>query len=273
MQSKKELSKQSNELLAANRMITDINRDLEKMVEDRTRQVKQALVELDTFFYRSSHDFRRPITTFLGLAEVAKITVKDPSALELFEKVSETAKGLDKMLFKLQSISDVGAQQLVLKEVLLKEIIANVVNGFLPEIVKRKIEVQYDINLPVDRPFHSYPVLLNVILENLLENAVNFSAPECAYIKIRAYERDHFAIIEVEDNGEGIPKEYAHLIFDMYFRASSSSKGNGLGLYSVKKAIEKLDGQVKFTTVVNEGSVFAVSLPYHFQEVAKSNDA
>lgn len=264
LKSKNELSAQSIELIAANDMITNINRDLEAMVEERTVQVKQALVELDTFFYRSSHDFRRPITTFLGLAEVAKITVKDTSALELFEKVSETAKSLDKMLVKLQTISDVGTQQLVLKEISLKEMIVNVLNGMMPEVVKRKIEVHHEVCLPPDRAFYSYPVLLNVILENLLENAINFCRPEGAYIKIQVREENDFVIIEVEDNGEGIPKEYAHLVFDMYFRASNSSKGNGLGLYSVKKAVEKLDGQITFRTVINEGSVFVVSLPYQF---------
>jgi len=48
--------------------------------------LKQAYKELDTFFYRASHDFRRPITTFMGLAGVAKITVKDPVSLDLFRK-------------------------------------------------------------------------------------------------------------------------------------------------------------------------------------------
>jgi len=58
----------------------------------------------------------------MGLAEVAKITIKDESALELFRKVDETARNLDKMLVKLQSISDVGSQELIFKEVLLREI-------------------------------------------------------------------------------------------------------------------------------------------------------
>ncbi len=270
--SKDDLRMQSEELFAANEMITQINHDLEKTVDERTLQVKQALVELDTFFYRSSHDFRRPITTFLGLAEVAKITVKDPSALELFEKVSETAKNLDKMLVKLQSISDVGAQQLVLKDVSIKEMATNVMNTLLPEIVKRKIEVHYTINLPENIPFYSYPILLKIILENLLENAVNFCRPENAWIKIRSFEKNGFVIIEVEDNGEGIPKEYTHLIFDMYLRASNSSKGNGLGLYSVKKAVEKLNGHIDFKSTLHEGSIFTVSLPYQGHDTFKTKE-
>lgn len=111
LEQKEEIQAQSEELLTASNTISSINKQLEVKIEERTYELKQAYKELDTFFYRSSHDFRKPITTFLGLAGVAAITVKDPVSLELFEKVRETASSLDKMLQKLQSISDLGAQQ------------------------------------------------------------------------------------------------------------------------------------------------------------------
>ncbi len=95
---KEEIEAQSEELIESNETISRVNARLEEKVEARTTELKQAYTELDTFFYRSSHDFRRPLTTFMGLAEVAKITVKDNVALELFEKINETARNLDKML-------------------------------------------------------------------------------------------------------------------------------------------------------------------------------
>ena len=84
--------------------ILGINDELEQKVEARSVELKNAHKELDIFFYRSSHDFRRPLTTFIGLAEVAKIAVKDETALNLFEKVRENSLALDKMLRKLQSM-------------------------------------------------------------------------------------------------------------------------------------------------------------------------
>jgi signal transduction histidine kinase len=259
IEKQEEIEAQSEELREANETIGEINRGLEGLVDKRTSQLKEAYKELDTFFYRSSHDFRRPLTTFLGLAEVAKITVKDNYALELFGKVRETAVNLDKMLFKLQSISDLGAQQLVYKEVLIREIYNSIYDSFREELGRKGIRLVCEID--PGESFYSYPAMVRIILENLIENAVNFCTPVDPVVVARAFRRDAHMIIEVADNGPGIDRQYIDNIFDMYFRASERSKGNGLGLYIVKKAAEKLDGTVTVNSVLHAGSVFTVLLP------------
>jgi signal transduction histidine kinase len=256
---KEEIQAQSEELIEANETIGRINRSLETKVDDRTSELKQAYKELDTFFYRSSHDFRRPLTTFLGLAEVAKVTVRDANALELFDKVRETAIYLDKMLFKLQSISDLGAQQLVYKEVFLRELVNEVLDNFRDVISKKEIRVT--VNIHVKTSFYSYPAMVKIIIENLVENAVHFCSEEDPTIDLKISIIDHELVIMVEDNGQGIAEEYQPRIFEMYFRANQHSKGNGLGLYIVKKATEKLSGHIHFTSKVNIGSSFSVYLP------------
>lgn len=259
IEKQEEIEAQSEELREANETIGEINRGLESVVNRRTSQLKEAYKELDTFFYRSSHDFRRPLTTFLGLAEVAKITVKDSYALELFQKVKETAVNLDKMLFKLQSISDLGAQQLVYKAVLVREIFNSIHDSFREELTRRNIRLVCEIE--PGESFYSYPAMVRIILENLIENAVNFCIPNSPVISVRAGYRDNHMIIEVADNGPGIEPQYLDHIFDMYFRASERSKGNGLGLYIVRKAAEKLEGTVVVSSDLHTGSVFTVLLP------------
>jgi signal transduction histidine kinase len=256
---KEEIEAQSEELREANEMIVSINQTLERKVDERTQELRQAYFELDTFFYRSSHDFRRPITTFMGLAEVASITLKDPKALELFDKVYETARSLDKMIRKLHSISDVGAQELVFKEVLLKEIIGNILRGLGEEIDKRHIRVEEDVVLK--RSFESYSSLVHVVLENVIENAIHFSTPIDPYIKISARDDQEKVTITIEDNGQGIAEEYKHKVFDMYYRGNITSKGNGLGLYIAKKAVARLHGSIRFTSALNNGSVFIIEFP------------
>ncbi len=254
-----EIQAQSEELQEANYMIANINKSLEEKVEVRTSQLKQAYKELDTFFYRSSHDFRRPITTFLGLAGVAKITVKDPVSLELFEKVSETAGSLDKMLQKLQSISDVGSQQMIYKEVFLDELVRETEEGLSEPIRRKGIQLKKEIMQQVS--FVSYPAMVKIILENLIENSVHFAITESPFIKIAITVTEAEAVIVVQDNGEGILEEYQPRIFEMYFRANERSKGNGLGLYIARKAVEKLNGTITFTSQYAHGSTFTVMLP------------
>jgi signal transduction histidine kinase len=254
-----EIQAQSEELKETNTMITEINRDLDSIVTKRTSQLQEAYKELDTFFYRSSHDFRRPLTTFMGLAEVAKITIKDKATLELFSKVRETAVNLDKMLVKLQSISDVGAQQLVYKEVLVREIFDSVCDDFREEIEQHGIRTQCSVTLT--KPFVSYPAMIKTIIENLVENAIHFRSSQDPYVQLRAYGDRHLVVIEIEDNGQGIREEYRDKIFDMYYRANERSKGNGLGLYIVKKAVQKLNGTIQLVTQYGKGSRFIISLP------------
>ncbi len=261
LKQQEEIEAQAEELRGANETISTINQHLEEKVEERTQQLKQAYVELDTFFYRSSHDFRRPITTFIGLAEVAKITSKDESTLELFAKVKETALSLDRMIRKLQTISDVGAQKMVYKEVLMRELVSNILDNHKDDLSPKSIKVIQEIE--IHNAFVSYGALVNVIIENLIENAIQFATPLNPFIKIIASSTENSIIIQIEDNGQGIPEEYHARIFDMYFRASISSKGNGLGLYIVKKAVDKLEGTIRFKTTMNHGSIFTVELPLH----------
>src|SRR5258706_749418 len=253
---KVEIQAQSKELVEASETIANINKELELKIESRTSELKQAYKELDTFFYRASHDFRRPITTFMGLAGVAKVTVKDPISLELFEKVNETASSLDKMLYKLQSISDVGSQQMVFNEVFLKELTEEVLDGFNKMIKQKKIAVKLDMQ--EQTPLVSYPAMVKIIIENLVENAIHFAGIESPFINIKAIVKAETATIEVEDNGQGIMDEYQSRIFEMYFRANEHSKGNGLGLYIAKKAVEKLSGQIHFKTRHGVGTLFKV---------------
>lgn len=259
-----EIEAQSEELRNTNEMIIEINRDLDSIVTKRTAQLNEAYKELDTFFYRSSHDFRRPLTTFMGLAEVAKVTLKDQNALELFAKVNETARSLDKMLIKLQSISDVGAQQLVFKEVLIREIFLSVCDTFQDEIHKRGFRVLCEVNM--NSAFVSYPAMIRIILENMLENSIQFSILSNPFVQLTATQEEDNCVMVIEDNGQGIPQEYREKIFEMYFRASDKSKGNGLGLYIVKKAVEKLGGGIVIDPSVNIGSRFTITIPMAHDE-------
>ena len=110
--------------------------------------------------------------------------------------------------------------------------------------------------------FISYPAMIKIIIENLLENSINFSGVVDPYVRFRVYQIDGHATIEVQDNGQGIPPEYQERIFEMYFRGNERSKGNGLGLYILQKAVEKLDGVIRMESVSNKGTTFYVELPF-----------
>jgi signal transduction histidine kinase len=257
---KKQIEEQAEELAVSNQTIARINEGLEEKIKDRTAELKEAYHELDTFFYRSSHDFRRPLTTFMGLAEVAKVMIKDKPALELFEKVNDTARNLDKMLFKLQSVSAAGTEDLANSEISFKNIFQTEIRSFDEEILKRKIHVNTEVD--VKRPFYSFPTLLNFIVQNLLENSISFSRDDKTEICLSAKEVGNDVIMTIRDNGIGIDPVYLPRVFEMYFRANERSTGNGLGLYIVKKMVDKMNGRIEIKSELGKGTEVKMFIPF-----------
>ncbi|MCX8491965.1 MAG: ATP-binding protein [Cyclobacteriaceae bacterium] len=264
LEQKEAIQAQAEELTESNQVILGINDTLEERIEARTYELKQAYKELDTFFYRSSHDFRRPLTTFMGLAEVAKITVKDQPALELFDKVNETAHNLDKMLMKLQSISDLAVEQLLYKQIFIEETFHRKLDSFTQELVRKNFKVE--ISSPPNLFFYSYPALLTIVLDNLIENAIFFKAAVNSFIRLHAFAQQDGVMVNVEDNGQGIEEEFLGRVFEMYFRGNEHSKGNGLGLYIVKRAVDKLNGMITIKSKLGVGTKVSIFFPYQAEK-------
>ena len=110
--------------------------------------------------------------------------------------------------------------------------------------------------------FYSEWAIINTIVQNLIENAIKYSYPEReSFVRINVAQDDGNIRIEVEDNGIGIPADYQARIFDMFFRANDHVEGTGLGLYILKRAVERLHGHVSFNSEALIGSTFTVVLP------------
>jgi signal transduction histidine kinase len=141
--------------------------------------------------------------------------------------------------------------------------------SFLKEIINdfRYLEnfeaITFDLKLDQES-VASDKFLLKVIFSNLISNAIKYQSKSDGhqpFIKITSHRRDEYLIIHIEDNGEGIAKEYKGKVFEMFYRASNASTGSGLGLYITKEAVEKLNGQIEITSEVGVGSTFVVSIP------------
>jgi signal transduction histidine kinase len=105
--------------------------------------------------------------------------------------------------------------------------------------------------------------LLYSILNNLLENAIKYSAPD-QEILLTLIQTETTTTFQVEDQGIGIPIEEQPKVFDLFYRgrrAEESSIGTGLGLAVVKKCVELHQGQVFVASEADKGTLFTVRLP------------
>jgi len=111
--------------------------------------------------------------------------------------------------------------------------------------------------------FYSEWAIVNTILQNLIENAIKYARIDREpFIRVAiSRENDDFLKIIVEDNGMGIRDDFKAKVFNMFFRANDRVQGTGLGLYILKRAVERLKGDVTFESDVKTGSVFRILLP------------
>jgi signal transduction histidine kinase len=126
---------------------------------------------------------------------------------------------------------------------------------------KHKIEINVEVNNPV--PFHSDRNRLNVILNNLISNAIRYqnATSDERFVKIKVDTSDTETNIVVKDNGIGISRDQHEKIFNMFYRVSENSVGSGLGLYLVKETVDKLNGHITVQSEPGKGSEFHVHIP------------
>ncbi|HEY8399670.1 MAG TPA: sensor histidine kinase [Cytophagaceae bacterium] len=263
----KELEKKVNE---RTQELTLLNNQLEERVNQRTTELNKAysdLVEinkeLDTFIYRSSHDIKGPITTIMGLCNVAMMDVGDKKAQQYFTKVFQTSEQTQNMLRRIVSISEIKKIHPSKAEIDFETLIDSV----LCDLKKHDplSHIQFHIDVPEkDFGFKSEYTFLQQILKHLIENSIRYMGNENEpKISVVVTRKGDMASIVVSDNGNGIDDKYKDKVFDMFFRGHENSTGSGLGLYIVKLIAEKLKGSAQMTGNKPGEVTFEVLLPFN----------
>ncbi len=107
------------------------------------------------------------------------------------------------------------------------------------------------------------------ILENLIENAINYS-PDEKHLAIRTYQNNQKLYIEIKDHGIGIPRNSQKYIFDKFYRVENAltaqTRGHGLGLSIVKDLVSRNGGEILVDSTPGKGSVFILVFPAHGQQ-------
>jgi signal transduction histidine kinase len=253
------LQEQAIELEIANNEIQRMNASLERTIDERTRELKVLNSDLDMLMYRSSHDFRRPLTTLMGLHEIARLTVKEDISKELFAKVYTTALTMDKMLLKFFMLYNINHFRNLNAGISLEEIVSKIDKNLIAR--KKNIDFQSSVNVRSYNANDERNNLIEIILENLIENSLIYNSKERIEVELSIRENNDSIHIIARDNGNGIPEAQLDKIFEIYFRGSTLSSGNGLGLYVVKRAVEALNASVKVESRLNEYTRFEVNFP------------
>jgi len=256
-----ELEAQSQQLQEHNQLVQSNVEALEERVQRRTADLLSLNQELDTFLYHASHDIRRPISTLLGLERVSRFSQNDEDLKFLFESVVKTASEMDSMLSKLQMAYLLNRPIEDKSWIRPDWIIHQMTERYKDNLVSEGIAFEH-VQQPEVSGYFSHS-LLRVVILNLVENAIRFQKKMGTnrFIRIVTAQVDQQVIMTVQDNGIGIQPEYMDRIFDMYFRGSEQSRGNGIGLYLVKKALKLMHGTIRVESEYEVGTTFTVTIP------------
>jgi signal transduction histidine kinase len=245
------------------------NKELEYNLLNSNIELKKINSELDTFVYRVTHDLRTPVLSIIGLIDLIKLDTEKTISenITLINLVSESTQRLDKTIQEILYYSRNARLNLEIKTINIRDTVTNIYND-MRFSTNTMIELEANFNSVSNIVTDIYR--FETIIKNIINNAVKYSNPDIKnpYIKFNIEENENNYIITISDNGQGIKKEHVDKIFNMFFRGTSNSVGTGLGLFIVKEAVEKLMGEIKVTSILNEGTTFIIQLPKKYKNEA-----
>lgn len=216
-----------------------------------------------SFISNVSHEIRSPLTSISGFAQLAQ-REKNPEKrayyLETIRSECMRLSNLSESLLRLTELE--GTAILSKSEFDLAELLEKVKLGFSVQLSEKNIELKL-VTVPVI--YNGDPILFYQIWQNLLGNAIKFSAPD-SEIKLSLTGNAYDWKIVLEDNGQGIPNEKLTYIFDRFYKVDDSRnsdiEGSGLGLSIVKEIVTLHDNlKIDVTSEENKGTTFILSYP------------
>ncbi|MBT8229874.1 MAG: PAS domain-containing sensor histidine kinase, partial [Bacteroidia bacterium] len=256
-----ELESVVNKLLFTNKQLERSQGKLKEALEK-----ERILNELKSrFVSMASHEFRTPLSTVMSSASIISKYTDEQSndkRQKHVERIKSAVSNLTGILNDFLSLSKLEENKvdLVLKDmnfVELIETVADEIRGLLKD-GQQIVQMTTGDSRPVKTDIR----ILKNVLFNLVSNAIKYS-PENTTIRCHATYLKEALIIEIIDEGIGIPENEQKYMFERFFRASNveNIQGTGLGLNIVKRYLDLLNGNITFTSTPGKGSNFRVRIP------------
>ena len=229
------------------------------------------LEERESIAYSVSHDLRAPIRVIEGFTRIVREdygAVLDRVGNDHLDRVLGAAARMNGMIDALLALSRLSTQPLAREQVPLSQLAQRIAQELQQQAPQRQVDFTIEPGLLA----RGDPTLLNSVLENLLGNAWKYSARrERAHIAFRRVERllpgevgsaSPRPVYEVSDDGAGFDMRFAQRLFSPFQRLHSASEfaGNGVGLASVRRIVQRHGGQIWAESEVDRGARFYFTL-------------
>lgn len=226
--------------------------------------------ELDNFIYKTSHDVRGPIARIQGIINLGLIEAREASSRHYFNLLGQVASEFDIVLSRLFRIHNLYYHKPEVVDLNLHREITNLLNKLKSK--NDLYDLEYRLEIAENLTWKTDKLLLYMIIQNLYENALDYRSQGLTYVLFSAEIGDDGKLrLKVKDNGIGISEQVGDRVFDMFFQSTRNSVTSGLGLYMVKKSVEKLGGTIELVQQCEEDTVFEILLPDIFHSMPQKN--
>jgi PAS domain S-box-containing protein len=244
----------------ADEKVRVLNKNLEKLVIERTAALHATVEELQALNHTLAHDLRAPLRALIGLGQLTfeeySGKVLDATGQDYLKRIVDAGHRLDQMTHDLLAYARVSGEELVPERIELDPILKQTLGEMTEDLATRKAKITLHGHLG---PARAHPVLFKHVLTNLLYNAIKFVAPGVEpRVTISIENKEGFLRVWVEDNGIGIAPAHHERIFRIFERLNPESEypGTGIGLAIVKRAVERMGGQFGIESEPGRGCRF-----------------
>jgi two-component system sensor histidine kinase/response regulator len=270
--------------------IHDHNRNLERLVQERTCQLQQARelaeganIAKGQFLANVSHELRTPLNGIMGLTELVLESGLDADTRESMELVRVSAQSLLTIISDILDFSRIDSGKLILnpEDFSLRKEVGDIARNLAIQAHQKDLELVCQIAPEVPDLFHGDAIRLQQILNDLVGNAIKFTSRGELHLKVQSgargeAEMDSVCRLQfcVRDTGIGIPLEKQKIIFEAFAQADGSSTrqfgGSGLGLTIAAHLVNLMGGEIWLVSEEGKGSEFYFEIPLQLQATPNS---
>ncbi len=281
--------------------MTDLSKkprsDLEKKLEQQTKQLKASILELDStkasalkmleelqdakrelemvtrelkemdennvkFIGIASHELKTPLTAIKANIDfiLSEKEGKIPEHLKSYlVTIQRNTNRIRMRMDQMLDLSRMKSNRLFFKREPI--LLAEVIGGYISEVTPVEKHLSVEVSISQDLVVYADRNALHDILINLLSNAFKFTADE-GQVSVLAGQQDRSILIEIKDSGVGIPEDKLQMIFDEFYQVEGGKYGGtGLGLAIAKRLVEEQGGNIWVESRLGRGSTFSFTLP------------
>lgn len=239
--------------------------------------VKKSEKMREDFFSSVSHEMKTPITSIRGYSELllAGVITDEEQEKEMLRKILTQVTNMSNLINDILMLSRLDNDDLMVELVPIKmrTCVDDVLENYEGMLVKENITIEKEVE---DMTFIGNHQQISTLLSNLISNAIKYNNPG-GKIFVRIYKEDDQMVMEVEDNGIGIPEKDQKHIFERFYRVdkgrSRAKGGTGLGLAIVKHVTAYNHGKIHLDSTFGKGTRITITLPLNQKRKVSTNEA